>query len=113
MDERLQAGIAAARAGKTAQAADLLDQMVRDDPDNVLALVWLAAITPDVDEAVRLLERAVTLDPDNARAPSRVDVGVPATGRVFSNTHTRGHVAARHRARVGGESRTDICRAHH
>lgn len=60
-------GIAAARAGRQAEALSLFDEALRIDEDNVEALLWRGGLSP-ANDALPYLERAIALDPSNERA---------------------------------------------
>ncbi|MGB9724730.1 MAG: tetratricopeptide repeat protein, partial [Chloroflexia bacterium] len=57
-----------ARRGRKDQALAMLQSLLRENPDSVPALLWYAALTPDLEKGIRALERVLGLDPDNARA---------------------------------------------
>lgn len=67
-DDLLTQAIADARAGRRDDAARHLRQIVNNDPGNVDAWIWLGGTATDVQEQRRALERALALDPGNARA---------------------------------------------
>jgi tetratricopeptide (TPR) repeat protein len=67
IDEKLQQGISAARAGQRREARDLLREVVAIDPRNVLAWMWLSGLLDGLDERIAACERALALDPGNAR----------------------------------------------
>lgn len=64
----LNEAIAAARAGRREDAARMLRDVVVDEPSNADAWIWLAGVTPDLDEQRRSLDRALDIAPDNRRA---------------------------------------------
>jgi tetratricopeptide (TPR) repeat protein len=66
--QRLDDAVAAARAGQREQAHTLLQDIVRDDPNNADAWVWLGGVEADPAAQYRALEHAVALDPGNQRA---------------------------------------------
>ncbi len=66
--KELNDAIAAARAGRRDDAARMLRDIVDDEPNNADALIWLAGVTPDLDEQRELLERALEIAPGNRRA---------------------------------------------
>jgi hypothetical protein len=65
--EQLRRAVGLARAGDRAGAEVVFGQILEKRPDNVDALVWKAALTTDAGEAVRCLEHARRIEPDNAR----------------------------------------------
>ena len=64
----LNQAIALAHTGQKAQAVSLIRHLLRQDPNNVLALLWLGGLAPSPDEGIAALERALQLDPDNQTA---------------------------------------------
>lgn len=66
--ERLRLGIEAARAGQKDTARAHLGQVLKQQPNNVPALFWLAYVAASPQESVTLLERVLALDPENERA---------------------------------------------
>lgn len=65
--------MADARDGKRDDAVRQLRQIVSDDPAHVEAWIWLGGTAPTVDERRQALERALELEPDNARAQQGID----------------------------------------
>ncbi len=68
VDERLKAGIDAARRGDRANAQKLLRQVVTSNPNNEVAWMWLASVAESLQERRACLERAVRINPNNTRA---------------------------------------------
>ncbi len=58
----------ALRGGDRAKACHCLQLALRADPDNSLALLWLARLVPDRQERLALFSRVLELDPDNDQA---------------------------------------------
>jgi Tfp pilus assembly protein PilF len=56
-DNRLQQAISAARAGRELTARDMFLDIVRDQPQNELAWMWLAGLLDDLDECIHACER--------------------------------------------------------
>jgi CheY-like chemotaxis protein len=69
---RLRAGIAAAQAGDTDSALELLRECVRQDPKNELAWFWLGCTTGDAQEAHAALAKVVEINPTNDAARARL-----------------------------------------
>lgn len=69
----LQRGLLAARAGDRAEARCWFQTARSNDPDNIIALLWLAWLAPSRQESLALLCRVLELDPknDHARAGIR------------------------------------------
>jgi len=65
---RLELGKKAAQSGLPDVARDHFAAVLRQEPDNTQALLWLAALAPTVEESLRLFNRVLTLDPRNQHA---------------------------------------------
>jgi serine/threonine protein kinase/CheY-like chemotaxis protein len=65
---RLQAGIAAARAGDKEEARRHLRAAVGQNPASELGWLWLAGVAETSQEALRHLERVLAVNPRNERA---------------------------------------------
>lgn len=65
---RLQAGIAAARAGDKEEARRYLRAVVEHNRDSELGWLWLAGVAETSEEALRHLERVLAVNPGNERA---------------------------------------------
>ncbi len=57
-----------AQAGQKDKAVSLLREILLENPDHIPALLWLAGLTPDVQEGIATLQRVLVLDPDNVPA---------------------------------------------
>ncbi len=68
MTTLLQQAINLAQAGNRQYAEALLRQLLADQPDNETALMWLSAVTPDVQIKRQALRQALALNPNNALA---------------------------------------------
>ena len=68
LSNKLNQGIAAARAGQKAVAQQLLREVLAVAPQTIPAMFWLAFVAPNPYDSVRLLERVLHLDPTNERA---------------------------------------------
>ncbi|HSJ59047.1 MAG TPA: hypothetical protein VLC95_17800 [Anaerolineae bacterium] len=68
IDRLLQAGIAAARAGRKEEARDLLMEVIARDDQVEAAWLWLSGVVDDLAGRQICLENVLTLDPDNDRA---------------------------------------------
>lgn len=64
----LKQAIHLARAGQKRQAVALLRQILKQNPNNIQALLWLSGLTPNLHEGIIALERALQLDPGNEAA---------------------------------------------
>ncbi|GAB1421089.1 hypothetical protein MASR2M15_12290 [Anaerolineales bacterium] len=67
-EERLNAGIEAARDGDYNRARDIFNDMVDNDDTNVEAWLWLARVTRDKEEKRVCLNTVLELDPENETA---------------------------------------------
>lgn len=101
MSSRLREGIDAAKRGDKITARRLLQQVLSMDGDNELALMWMASVVDTVNERRFFLERALSINPNNARAREALRrLGVedpqprrapsPAAGDYIRNVQTRG-----------------------
>lgn len=63
----LENAVALARSGKSAAARQLFKQLVKDEPQNALAWVWLAFVSPQFEEKRAALRKAQTLAPEDRR----------------------------------------------
>lgn len=80
IQSKLKEGINAARIGDKATARRLLIQVTSADPRNEVAYMWLASVTDDLGERRRFLQRALELNPSNARAREALNrLGVDTT----------------------------------
>jgi len=68
MQARLREGIDAAKRGDRLTARRMLQQVLAYDRNNELALMWMASVVDTLDERRSFLQRALQLNPDNARA---------------------------------------------
>jgi len=85
LQEKLRQGIAAAQRGDRLAARRLLQQVLTEDGSNELAWMWMASVVDSSDERRACLERALKLNPNNARAREalrRLGVDVPAPVRT-------------------------------
>lgn len=67
-DPRLREAIDTLRRGDRRQAQRLLAQVVEDDPDNLLAWWYLAAVLKDVEQRILCLRQVLRLRPDHEEA---------------------------------------------
>ncbi len=64
----LKSGIEAARGGNKAVARRIFEQVLRDDPQNELAWMWLATVLENPTERRKALQRVLSINPNNDRA---------------------------------------------
>jgi len=93
MDELLQQGITAYKAGKRDEARKIFITVVRQSPDNELAWGWMYSVANDDKERVHCMRQVVRINPKNEKAsqllnkllapvipiPYSNDVNLPAT----------------------------------
>lgn len=72
LSERLRLGVDAARIGRDEEARKYLLSVLRQDPDNIPAMLWLAFVLSSPEDTIRVLERVLLLDPDNDRAQAGI-----------------------------------------
>jgi len=66
--ENLRAGMRAARAGRRAEARAAFQAVVRDDPVNEMALLWLGYLADDPQASLTHITRALESHPQSPRA---------------------------------------------
>jgi len=71
--DALQAGISAAREGRRAEAQDLLQQVLQDDPRSEQGWLWMSAVVETDAERRICLERVLTINPHNQTARAGLD----------------------------------------
>lgn len=69
----LSTAIAAARAGKRREAHDLLRLIVKHQPSNLAAWLWLSDVAETLDEQIAALESALLIAPHNPQAMARLE----------------------------------------
>lgn len=70
---RLNAGVAAAQAGKREAAREWLRQACEDNPASEVAWMWRAGVTDDPTEALAHLDKVLEINPANERAKTAAD----------------------------------------
>src|SRR5512136_1787133 len=73
MSELTEQGIAALKAGRTAEAYHLLMEAVTLDPRDATAWLWLADASDEDDERADCLRCVLDIDPDHAYARASLD----------------------------------------
>ncbi len=71
-NERLQQAIAAARAGNTEEARELVDSLVAENPENPHALFLRGMLAGSEEEQLEYLYRVLEIDPDHKAANRRM-----------------------------------------
>ena len=64
----LQRGITAARSGRSVEARQILEQVVKADPDNEMAWLWLSGLVTTREQKRTCLERVLRANPENVYA---------------------------------------------
>lgn len=72
MDARLQEAIARIKAGDGRRAAKLLAALLREDPKNEAAWMWLSATVSDAERQRFCLEKALEINPGNRFARDKL-----------------------------------------
>lgn len=70
----LEAGMAAVRAGHKEQARTHLLRVLASDPRHETAWLWLSGVMPTTEQALRCIERLLTINPQHHRALEARDV---------------------------------------
>lgn len=68
VQEVLEAGIAAAKAGETATARRMLRHVVREVPESERAWLWLSQVAATQEERRACIDRVLAINPDHAMA---------------------------------------------
>ncbi|MBN1310706.1 MAG: hypothetical protein JXB30_04735 [Anaerolineae bacterium] len=71
--EKLQRAIEELKAGKQAAAYLTAHEMIRNDPNDYQGWVVLAQAAPSKEEAIKSLEKALELKPDDERIKKHLD----------------------------------------
>jgi lipoprotein-anchoring transpeptidase ErfK/SrfK len=88
----LRIGLLAGRAGDYREARGWFQAALDRDPDNVVALLWMAALATSRREIFVFLSRVLEIDPGNeqARAGLLWARSHPSARRLFSNVENEG-----------------------
>lgn len=73
VDETLQKGIRAARRGYKEPARQLLAQVLRADPDNEEAWLWLSRVADTPEQRADCLRHVLSINPDNRWAAEQLE----------------------------------------
>ena len=66
--DTLQTAIAAVHSGDKETAQRLLAQVIRDDPQNATAWLWMSSVTDSDEDRRHCLEQVLTINPHNETA---------------------------------------------
>ena len=66
-EELLRQAIQAARSGREMTASNLFQDVVRIDPDNELAWMWLSGLLDPLEDRITACERVLSINPYNQR----------------------------------------------
>lgn len=73
LQNKLRAGVEAARRGDRVTARRLLEEVIEVDENNEMAWIWLASSVTTVSERRTCLERVLQINPNNTRAREALD----------------------------------------
>jgi len=68
MNTPLELGIAAAKSGRKKEALEYLHEAIRNNPNDILALLWIAGLSDEPTQQERYLRRVLQIDPNNQSA---------------------------------------------
>jgi tetratricopeptide (TPR) repeat protein len=80
MDDLLQQGITAYKAGKRDEARKIFITIVKQSPDSQSAWAWLYDVSNNDQERIQCLKQIVRINPNNEKAKQKLD---SFTGQVF------------------------------
>jgi hypothetical protein len=73
MNDHLKQAISLIKSGDQQQGRQILEPLVEHEPNNEVAWMWLAVCVDSDQEKTKCLERALTINPSNARARQALD----------------------------------------
>jgi lipoprotein-anchoring transpeptidase ErfK/SrfK len=68
LKETLHQGIEAARQGRFPEAREYLLTVIKQEPEHIPAMLWLAFVLPTPQESIHILNQVLALEPENERA---------------------------------------------
>ena len=68
MNTPLELGITAAKSGRKKEALEYLHEAIRNNPNDMLALLWIAGLSDEPTQQERYLRRVLQIDPNNQAA---------------------------------------------
>jgi len=71
--ELLSRGVEAARAGRKAEARELLVQVVEIDPQSEIAWMWLSGLMEDLEDRIIACENVLTINPANVKVKTYLE----------------------------------------
>lgn len=71
--ELLRQAIQAARSGREMTACNLFQDVVRMDPNNEMAWMWLSGLLDPLEDRIMACERVLSINPDNRRIRAYLD----------------------------------------
>ena len=85
ISESLREAITAVQSGNRNEAQELLLALVREDPRNEMAWLWLSDVMDNVDDRIIALENAIAINPQRTQTHKRLaqvrqEAGVPVNG---------------------------------
>jgi hypothetical protein len=70
----LRDGISASKAGRKAEARDLLLRVVELDEQNEMAWLWLSGVVEGIDDQITCLENVLAINPNNDKAAKGLEM---------------------------------------
>ncbi len=68
MTDKLQKAIALIKSGDQQKGTDLLNEILRAQPNNESAWLWMSGVVPDDEQRLYCLHKVLTINPDNQAA---------------------------------------------
>jgi hypothetical protein len=101
----LRQGVEAARSGDKLAARRLLQQVLLQDGNNEVALMWMASVVDSVDDRRAFLQKALRVNPNNQRARDALEKlgGAPVSAARATGTSASIGRQARPAPAVGAE----------
>lgn len=86
IQEQVLQGIQAIRVGDRLNARLCFQAALREEPDNIVILLWLAYLATSHERRVFLLNHILTLEPENERAKQGLAWAAEIAGQNRGNT---------------------------
>jgi hypothetical protein len=87
MDPKLEQAIQAIKSGNKVSGLVLLAQVIRSDPNNESAWIWMATAQDDPEKKKQSLERVLHINPGNERVRRALSVMFPPAADAAQETH--------------------------